>query len=196
MNKQYDPDKHHRRSIRLKGYDYTQEGAYFVTVCSFNRQCIFGEVIDGEVKLSDCGNIVKDRWTDIPIHFPHIEFDAFVVMPNHLHGIILIVGNIDEIDGRGTACCAPTTKTQGFGGLVAGSLPVIIRSFKSAVSKQINQMPGAPSTKVWHRGFYEHVIRNDDELTRIRQYIDQNPLRWELDAENPVRQSDTSVDAW
>ncbi|MCP9448033.1 MAG: hypothetical protein NNA22_10760, partial [Nitrospira sp.] len=117
-----------RRSIRLKGYDYSQAGAYFVTVCTQDRTCLFGDVADGEMRLNDAGGIARQCWFDIPAHFPNASLDEFIVMPNHVHGIIVV-------DGRGTACRAPTEQ---FGRPVTGSIPTIIRSFKSAVTKQIN----------------------------------------------------------
>ncbi|MCP9448186.1 MAG: hypothetical protein NNA22_11550, partial [Nitrospira sp.] len=119
-----------RRSIRLKGYDYSQTGAYFITAVTQDRVCLFGEVVDGEMRVNKFGEIARHCWFDIPAHFPHAELDAFVVMPNHVHGIIVIV------DGRGTACRAPTER---FGHPVTGSIPTVIRSFKSAVTKRINE---------------------------------------------------------
>jgi len=92
MRQEYDPEKHRRRSIRLKGYDYSQEGAYFVTICTHNRECILGEVANGEVLLNEFGKIVESAWFDLPKHYRNVELDAFVVMPNHVHGIIFIVG--------------------------------------------------------------------------------------------------------
>ena len=172
----YDPEKHHRHSIRLKGYDYSQAGAYFVTIVTQNRACLFGAVVDGEMRLNETGQIVRRCWLDIPAHFPHAELDEFVVMPNHVHGIIVIV------DGRGTACRAPTEQ---FGRPVTGSIPTVIRSFKSAVTKRINEQRGTPGAHVWQRNYYEHIIRNEESLDRIRQYIANNPLRWAFDRENP-----------
>ncbi|MCZ7542020.1 MAG: transposase [Anaerolineae bacterium] len=175
----HDPNTHHRRSIRLQGYDYAQEGAYFVTICTHHRTCLFGEVVDSAMQLSGFGEIVQDCWFDIPAHFPYVELDAFVVMPNHVHGVIVIV---DE-EGRGKVCTAPTS---GFGRSVAGSLSAIVGSFKSAVTKQINEIRKTPRMTIWQRGYYDHVIRDEEDLNRIRQYIVDNPAHWELDSENPV----------
>jgi len=172
----YDPKKHHRRSIRLKGYDYSQPGAYFITLVTQDRACLFGEVVDGEMRLNAWGKIARQCWFDIPVHFPHAALDAFVVMPNHIHGVIIIVGD------RGTACRAPTPEQ--FGKPVAGSIPTIIRSYKSAVAKRINEHRGTPGAPVWQRNYFEHIIRNSDELHRIREYITNNPLQWALDREN------------
>ena len=128
----YNPEKHHRRSIRLKEYDYSAAGAYFITISAYNREPIFGEIVNGEMRLNECGRIAASCWDEIAVHFPNVELDAFIVMPNHVHGIIVIV-----VDGRGTACRAPTTEQ--FGKPVANSLPTIIRSFKSAATKRINK---------------------------------------------------------
>lgn len=100
MNVRYDSDKHHRRSLRLQGYDYTREGAYFVTVCIHDRAFLFGDISDGKMILNDAGLMAEKCWRDIPTHFPHVALDEFVIMPNHIHGII-------AFDGRGTACRAP-----------------------------------------------------------------------------------------
>jgi REP element-mobilizing transposase RayT len=99
----HDSDKHHRRSIRLKGYDYSQAGAYFVTICTQNMECLLGDMVDEEMRLNDAGQMVQDVWHKIPEHFPHADVDEFIVMPNHIHGIILVTP-----DGRGMACHAPT----------------------------------------------------------------------------------------
>ncbi|GIW45213.1 MAG: hypothetical protein KatS3mg077_2495 [Candidatus Binatia bacterium] len=90
----YDPERRHRRSIRLKGYDYTQPGAYFVTLCTLNRQCLFGEVVDGQMRLNEAGHVAQRCWADIPNHFPHVQLDAFIVMPNHVHGVLVIAHHV------------------------------------------------------------------------------------------------------
>lgn len=176
----YNPEKHRRRSIRLKGFDYSQTGAYFVTVCTKNRECIFGHVIDGVMQLNGYGHAVKECWEQIPKHCTNATLDFFIIMPNHLHGIIGIVGN-----GRGMACHAPTNRH--FGKPVPKSLSTIIGSFKSAVTKRINQFQNASSLSIWQRNYHEHIIRNQDELHRIREYIVNNPFQWQFDRENPVR---------
>ncbi|OGR05613.1 MAG: hypothetical protein A2511_01970 [Deltaproteobacteria bacterium RIFOXYD12_FULL_50_9] len=118
-----------RRSIRLHGYNYSQNGAYFVTICAQNRECLFGEIVDGEMWLNDAGRVVQKCWDDILVHFPYVEMDECVVMPNHVHGIIAIVG----------ARHAVPLQTGQFDKPVAGSIPTIIRSFKSAVTKCVNE---------------------------------------------------------
>ncbi len=172
----FNPEIHHRRSIRLQDYDYSLAGAYFVTICASGRECLFGEVAGGVERLNETGRVVQECWNDIPGHFPHAELDEFVVMPNHLHGIIVI-------DRRGTACRARIDES--FGRPVAGSLPTIIRSFKSAAAKRINALRDNPGAPVWQRNYYERVIRDDRELNGIRQYIADNPAKWEQDENHP-----------
>ena len=153
----YASQKHHRRSVRLKEYDYSKEGAYFVTICTCDRALFFeNEAIRA---------VTQQCWLEIPKHFPTVQLDEWVIMPNHLHGIVVIV------DCRGTACRAPTGK---FGNPTPGSLPTIIRSFKSAVSKRINVLRNTLGAPVWQSNYYEHVIRNEDDLNRARQYILDN----------------------
>mgnify|MGYP001160333489 FL=1 len=170
------PDKHHRRSIRLSGYDYSQNGAYFVTVCTWKRECLFGEIENNEMRLNDAGRIVFEEWIKTAEIRNEIELDEWIVMPNHFHGILVVS------DGRGTARRAPTER---FGQPVSGSLPTIIRSFKSAVTKRINEMRQTPGEQVWQRNYYERVIRNESEWHRIRRYLADNPARWGMDRENP-----------
>jgi putative transposase len=184
----YCPDKHHRRSVRLSGYDYSQNGAYFVTVCTNNRKCLFGEIKDGKMYLNDAGKIVCQCWDEIPMHFPHVDRDVFVVMPNHIHGIVVIDGRGKACDGgtincRGTACRAPTVER--FAQPISGSIPTVMRSFKSAVTKRINELKHTPGEGLWQRNYYEHIIRNESEWNRIRQYIVDNPAQWDMDRENP-----------
>jgi REP element-mobilizing transposase RayT len=168
----YDLQKHHRRSIRLRGYDYSQAGAYFVTICTHNHMLFFE---DDRIR-----GIAEQCWLEIPRHFQDIELDEWVVMPNHLHGIIIITDA-----RRGTACRAPTSVIERFGKPISGSLPTIIRSFKSAATKRINDLRGTTRAPVWQRNYYEHVIRNEDELNRLRRYILDNPVQWNIDENNP-----------
>ena len=185
----YDPERHHRRSIRLKGYDYTQPGAYFVTICTYDRRCLFGRIVDGAMRLNLFGKIVRDEWFKTSqvrqnvVLYPH----EFVVMPNHIHGIIRIVGNLVGAQRR----CAPTCRIN----VTPGSLGAIVRAFKSA-ARRINQIRNTLGQPVWQRDYYEHIIRNEDELNRIRGYIVDNPLRWHLDRENPERVGEDEFDRW
>jgi len=185
----YAPEKHHRRSIRLGGYDYGQAGAYFVSICTQNRDCMFGEIANGEMRLNPSGQIVREEWLRTSVVRPDVELDAFVIMPNHVHGIVCFIE-----DGRGTARRAPTVER--FGHPVRGSLPTIVRAFKSAATKRINEIRRSPGTLVWQRNYYEHVIRDGDELDRVRKYIEDNPGMWEMDGENPVAQKTKDKEAW
>ncbi|MCJ7459093.1 MAG: transposase [candidate division Zixibacteria bacterium] len=173
-------EKHHRRSIRLKEYDYSQAGGYFVTICTDGGEFLFGDVVNEEMELNERGIIVKREWLKTAELRKDIILDEYIIMPNHFHGVILIID-----DGRGTARRAPTVER--FSRPVANSFPTIVRSFKSAVTNRINQIRGTPGASVWQRNYYEHVIRNEDKLFKIRQYIQNNPLKWHLDRENPER---------
>ena len=166
--------KGNRRSIRLRGYDYSRAGAYFVTVCAQERECVFGDVVSGRMVLNNSGRMVEKCWNDIPVHFPHVKSDEFIVMPNHVHGILLIVGARHAVP-----------LPEQFGKPVSSSIPTVVRSFKSAATKQINQTRNNPGAKLWQRNYYEHIIREDDELNRIREYMISNPAQWESDPENP-----------
>jgi REP element-mobilizing transposase RayT len=168
----------------LKDYDYSQAGAYFMTICTHSHKCLFGEIVSGATQLNKFGNVVNKCWLEIPHHFPNVEVDAFAIMPNHIHGIMSIVDNC-----RGTACRAPTEMIERFGKPTACSLPTIVRSFKSAATKRINALRKTPGARIWQRNYYEHVIRNEDDLNEIRQYILDNPVKWDMDEENPTRQS-------
>lgn len=161
-----------RRSIRLRGFDYTRQGAYFVTICAHHRACLFGEIVDDEMRCNTNGRLVHDIWTGLSEHYRHIELDAFVVMPNHFHGIVFLTGS----DSRPV----PAT-TQ--------PLTEVIRGFKTFSARRINQSRSTPGKAVWQRSYYDHVIRNEAGLDRIRQYIVENPARWAEDPENPSRRS-------
>lgn len=176
-DRSYDPEKHHRRSIRLNGYDYSQAGAYFLTICTHNHEPLFGEIVNAEMKLSAYGRIVSNRWLSLPRYYAHIELSAFIVMPNHVHGIVMI-----KSDSAGLA------KTQ--------SVSDIVRSFKTFSSKRINEVRGTPGIPVWQRNYWEHVIRNEDSFSRIYDYILTNALRWHLDRENPHREGVDDFDGW
>lgn len=183
----------HRRSLRLQGFDYSKEDAYFVTVCTQNRECLFGDVVDGAMHLNDAGRLVQAVWDGLSQRFPTIELDAFVVMPNHIHGIITVgaplVGAQEGIpDDRATTRVAPTV----------GS---IVGAFKSITTNEY--IRGVTTGfwppflgRLWQRNYYEHVIRSEESLNRIQEYIATNPFRWELDRENPARQGEDEFDRW
>ena len=182
MPLKFDPQKHHRRSIRLKGYDYSQPGAYFVTIVTWQRECLFGEIVDGVMKLNDFGKIADECWRVIPEHFPFVELGAHIIMPNHAHGIISIIDN----DRRGAAMLRPYHDDENPHkiNVKPGSLGAIVRSYKSTVSYRINKEHNA--TGIWQRNYYERVIRTEQEMAKIWDYIEANPLHWTDDDENPI----------
>ena len=158
-------DRHpRRRSLRLPEYDYSHAGAYFITVCTQDRVMLFGEVIDRDVRLNDMGTIVQQTWDDLPTHYSGIDLDAFIVVPNHVHGIIILV---DESEPR-------------------HAIPEIVRGFKTFSARRVNERAGKRGI-LWQRGYYEHVIRNEKALDRIRAYIANNPARWANDPESISR---------
>ena len=191
----YNPEIHHRRSIRLKGYDYTRPGAYFITFCSYQRMHLFGEIKDGEMVLNDAGKIARDEWFKTAELRPYVKLyeDEFVIMPNHGHGIIWIVDNnvgtrrrrVQDLEEQwARQRRAPTEKTESFGRPVNGSIPTIVRAYKSAVTYAVNALENQRGAVLWQKNYYEHVIRNDRELNNIRWYILNNPLHWQLDRDN------------
>ena len=189
----YDPNIHHRRSIRLRGYDYARAGAYFVTICAQGRECLFGEITDGKMQVNGYGEIVASWWEDVPRHFPAVELDAAIVMPNHFHGIIMIA----EPVGAGSPRPAPRPVTGGNTKTGAVTAPLrgrptlgqIVAYFKYLSTKHINISRGTPGVRIWQRNYYEHIIRNEADLCRIREYIANNPLKWELDQLHPANPS-------
>ncbi len=182
------PDNYHRRSIRLKGYDYSRQGAYFVTIVTWNRLCLFGEVVDEKMVLNDLGLIVQGEWFRSADVRREIELhpDELVVMPNHLHGIVWIVGEGDKSAADVGATGRSPLREHPPRGPVPRSLGSFMAGFKSAATKRVNTMRGAPGAPVWQRNYYEHIIRDERSLNRIREYIAHNPLGWALDRENPA----------
>jgi len=167
-------DYYGNRCPRLKGYDYAQPGAYFVTVCTYRRDCLLANVVDGAVIPNLPGQLVQEAWHGLPNHYPHVGLDAFVIMPNHVHGIIVLSG-----DGVEAGLKPAST--------IRHALPEVVRGFKTFSSRRINAWRQTSGTHVWQRNYYEHVIRNERELDKIRAYIGTNPLKWTLDRENPQR---------
>jgi REP element-mobilizing transposase RayT len=181
-NFKFDPAKHHRHSIRLKGYDYAAEGAYFVTIVTQGRECLFGEIVDCKMYLSNYGEIVQKWWDDLPTHFQNVETDAFVIMPNHVHGIIFITN-----ERRGEVI-SPHNNLQGgeTPPLRKPTLGQIVGYFKYQSTKDMNAIGNTGAiTKFWQRNYYEHIIRNEKDLKQKTDYILDNPSRWEEDEENP-----------
>ena len=182
----------HRCSIRVRGYDYSQAGAYFLTLCTHERACFFGKFLDGKMALNDAGRMVESCWQNIPDHFPHANLDEFIIMPNHIHGIIALT----DMDGtncyrRGEKCFAPTTTTtitttttphiQPKG--TSKTIGSIVRGLKIGVTKWMRQ--NTAIRDVWQSNYWERIIRNEDEMNRIRQYILDNPAQWDMDRNNP-----------
>ena len=163
---------YYRRSVRLKEYDYSQPGAYFITILASDRSHIFGKIADDQVQLSEIGRIVKHEWLRVEKRFPHVQLGAWIIMPNHFHGIVNLIEtetNIHPSNGRAL---------EHFGSPVSGSIPTIIRSFKSSVTQQYQLLTQNYSTKIWHRGYYDHVIRDEEDLENTHNYILNNPFKW------------------
>jgi putative transposase len=196
----FDSQKHHRRSIRLKGYDYSKAGAYFVTIVVWQREMIFGNVMNGKMMLNQCGQIVLNAWFDLPNHYRHVVLGAFIIMPNHAHGIIVLMDD----DGRGGSSIIgettlpdgievgkmslPKGKTHPYGiTKPRHGLPEIVRAFKSFSARRINALRRTEGIPVWQRNYYEHIIRNEREMDRITRYIESNPSTWMDDDENPLK---------
>jgi putative transposase len=154
-------NKYRVESARLKNWDYSSPGGYFITICTKNRELYLGKIVNDEMVLSEMGQIVNNHWREIPIHFPHAQLDEFVVMPNHFHGIIKIENNVE---------------TPKLG--VSTKLGVIINQYKRICTIQIKKHE---YDFAWQSRFYDHIIRNDDELNLIRQYIINNPMNWHND---------------
>jgi len=215
----YNPDIHHRRSIRLKDYDYSQAGMYFVTICTQGRHCLLGDIENGTVKLTAAGEMVRSVWDELPFHYAGIDLDEFVIMPNHFHGIVIIVG-------AGPRACPDAEPQPGHpqpghpqpgqprigqpqpgqprigqpqpgqprighprGGAPTLSLPDVVHRFKTMTTKKY--VDGVKlhgwqrfDAKLWQRNYWEHIIRNEQELIRIRHYIENNPIQWEYDKLN------------
>lgn len=187
----YDPDRHHRRSIRLRGYDYALPGAYFVTIVTQGRECLFGNVVNGEMRLNDAGRMVERWWLELARKFPTVALDAFVVMPNHIHGIIAIVGADLRVRPADLRVRPDAEGTQDHRGTHAGvPLPKIIQWFKTMITNEyIRHVKNHAWTRfrgrLWQRNYHEHIIRTDRLWDKIRRYILENPARWQEDTENP-----------
>ena len=166
-------DKHHRRSIRLPGYDYSQNGYYSVTICTFNRESIFGDIANGKMKLNQLGIIVNHNWAAIPDHYPYVTVDTYTIMPNHIHGIL----NIDRYVGANDYSPLPQTDKSKPG--TSKTIGAIIRGFKIGVAEWSRKQ--SDFFAVWQRNYYEHIIRNEKDYWAIRQYIIDNHKNWEKD---------------
>ena len=189
----YNPDKHHRRSIRLKGYDYTQPGGYYITIVVQERECLFGDVVDGKMRLNDAGGMVERWWAELGNKFPHVIPDTCVVMPNHFHGIVVITDEQrTHVGYQGAHNDHQGAHNDHQGAHTGAPLPEIVQWFKTMTTNEyirgVKTLGWIPfSGKLWQRNYYEHIIRSDVSLERIQQYITDNPARWDEDDENPER---------
>jgi putative transposase len=166
----------HRRSTRLKGFDYSQLGGYFVTVCTCDKENIFVGIKNGTFLPNRLGKIVQKSWIWLEKRYAYIDLDAWILMPNHLHGIILIHTDLAlDKSRRGGSRAAPTNSIK------RKPLGQLVGAFKTISTKQINQLQRTPGHSLWQRGYYDRIIRNEKELDRIRRYIQENPLKWQLD---------------
>ncbi len=201
INMSINNPKHHRRSIRLPEYDYSQEGVYYITICTQDRRCLFGGIINGRVKLSEYGKIAERFWRDMTEYCDGILLDTFVIMPNHMHAIIVIIGDVIrrgevasplggtvDISGKpGDGIEIPGEVTSPLRGTGKHTLGQILAFYKYQTTKSINAIKNTPGNKIWQRNYWEHVIRNEKSLHKIRGYIRDNPWHWASDDENPER---------
>ena len=164
------PNLPRRKPTRLRDYDYSQRGAYFVTICAQHRKCLFGTIVDGQMQLNAISKTVAECWNRIPQHFPSVALGESVIMPNHIHGII-------ACDPVGAGSPRPPKTSPVLGKIIA--------YFKYQSTKHINQHRNTPGTRIWQRNYHDHIIRDDADLQRIRQYIHDNPMKWELDQLHP-----------
>jgi putative transposase len=183
----YNKNIHHRRSIRLKGYDYSQAGLYFITICVQDRKCLFGEIENGEMVLNEFGMIAYQQWEKLPERFTNMESDVFQIMPNHMHGIIMLTDTVGATlavapdnnpvaDETGAGASPAPTKTVGD----------IVGAYKSLVANDCLETfkqnhPGKIMGKLWQRNYYEHIIRDEQSYQRISDYIINNPKNWNND---------------
>ena len=168
----------HRKNIRLKGWDYSQEGVYFITIVTKDREPLFGEVVDGEMVLNELGEIVQFTWNNLVNHNPNIGLDEFVIMPNHVHGIIAIFDPV----GAGSQ---PAQNGVGLEPTPTNTMPLseIVRQLKTFSAKRINVLRGTPGVPVWQRNYFDRIIGTDREYEQIAVYIANNPLNWLTDDE-------------
>jgi len=186
--------EHHRRSIRLPGFDYTQPGIYFVTIVVHQRENLLGKIMHGHTQLSLIGQMVEICWRGLPKTF-EVELDEFVIMPNHLHGIIVIPdGNRGKFNqGKASGDRSNNLSTAILPdalplphGTVSGSFNAVIQNFKSVSTRRINTFRHTPGTPLWQRNYYERIIRSQPGLDAVRSYIQANPDHWELDPETAM----------
>jgi putative transposase len=185
-------DNKNRKSIRIQGYDYSQNGAYFVTICTHNKQCLFGQVESGKMVLNKLGLLVEGVWRDISKHYKSVLIDEFVIMPNHVHGIIWLQDSWEQLGAMNHAPTAVTNDANVGAQFIAPNprktqptLGEVVRAFKARASQASKTIRAVDSKILWQRNYYEHVVRNEPDLQAIREYINNNPKQWHLDRENP-----------
>ncbi|MBW4484708.1 MAG: transposase [Tildeniella torsiva UHER 1998/13D] len=197
----YDPARHHRQSIRLRGFDYSSAGAYFITLCTQNRACLFGDIADGVIVLNSAGQMVNDWWLALNQKFPGIQTDESVVMPNHFHGIIVI--NPPPVGADPRVCPDPDIEdatdgelphSRDWGEHIGSPLLRVMQWFKTMTTnyyiRGVKENGWPPFEKrVWQRNYYDHIIRNEADLTRIQAYIRNNPALWQVDQLHPQNPS-------
>lgn len=202
----YNPAIHNRHTIRLQGYDYTQSGAYFITICTDQKECIFGKIDSGSMHLSSLGEIAYYQWLQLPKRFTNIVLDSFVIMPNHIHGIIVIqkgrgeagdtryssqskisISPASPLHPDTNSLRTPLTNpgklkepTQP-NGTISGSIGAIVQNYKSLTTRKINMIQRTKNQSIWQSNYYEHIIRDENDYARIVDYIENNPHSWEDD---------------
>lgn len=175
--------QNNRQSIRLKGYDYSSPGEYFITICTHNRKHIFGNVVDGEMQLNRFGKIAQNEWVNTESIRDNVVLDTFIIMPNHMHAVFGIMSNVGAVGAyrdtpvRDIPCNNYKSKFRS----PSKNVGAIVRGYKSAVTTKINRLGKSTGTKIWQRNYYEHIIRNDKSLNHIRDYIINNPAKWQAD---------------
>jgi len=180
-----------RKSIRLPGYDYSRAGAYFFSICTKDRKCLFGKIVNQEMVLNNAGSMITNIWNELPQRFPNIELIENVIMPNHIHVVIAIVG-VPLVGTLKTVCDSPKradtrpAPTAGLGDIISAFKSISTHEYIKGVKQHgWTPFPG----KLWQRNYYEHIVRNEKELTRIREYIRNNPAQWDTDKDNPFTQA-------
>lgn len=181
-----DYKKYQRKSIRLSDYDYSVPSWYYITICTYGRRKLFGEINNGKMIMNKFGNVVEEEWIRTKVIRKNVDLDYYVIMPNHLHGIIIIEQSIENVGATRRVAqkeedgaiqrIAPTKQR-----LISNSLGSIIGQFKSKVTEKLREISGNSDFKIWQRNYYEHIVRNEIDLQNIRQYISLNPLKWEID---------------
>ncbi|WP_115006214.1 transposase [Moraxella lacunata] len=175
---QYNPNIHKRRSMRLKNYDYAQEGLYFITICCKDKMHFFGEIVDNKMILNDIGQVVEQCWHNIPSHFPNVVLHHFVVMPNHIHGVIEIIFNANHHSFMAKNDNLPQQSKQKIHG-TSKTIGSIVRGFKTGVTQWARQ--NTDIYDIWQRNYHDHIIRNETSYLKICEYIENNPLKWQDD---------------